>query len=89
MIANIIVNIFIMLFSITLILFLPYGFQTKSIDSSQRKLSLVNNDFAFKIFKILSTNNKNEVISPISLLSGFSKKSKTFELNFFLNKYFL
>ncbi len=68
-----------MLFSITLILFLPYGFQTESIiDPTQRKLSLVNNDFAFNIFKLLSTNNKNEVISPISLLSGFSKKSKNF-----------
>jgi serine protease inhibitor len=65
-----------MLFLITLILFLPHGLKTESIDSSQRKLSLVNNDFAFNIFKLLSTNNKNEVISPISLFSAFGKKSK-------------
>jgi hypothetical protein len=73
--GNIIVVIYIMLFSITLILFLPYGFQTKSIDSQQIKLPLVNN-FAFKIFNLLSINYKNEVTYLISPLSGFNKKPK-------------
>lgn len=49
--------------------FLPHGYEADDTSS----LSRANNEFGFWMFNKLSVNNKNDVISPISLIIAFSK----------------
>jgi len=61
-------------FILFLLLSVPFEDQTKSSISNQTllKLSRVNNDFGLNLFGLLSAENKNDIISPVSLLCAMS-----------------
>jgi serine protease inhibitor len=58
--------------SVFVLILLPNEYLSNSAESLQQ-LSKANNEFGFYIFRLLSSANNNDIISPISLLSAFSK----------------